>query len=148
MITTIITTCTYARYYSSCWHKLIHVNTCEVIICMIIIESVDSISRDSVDMQYMKIQKKFPKSQKIKTYKRLWQYTIHLWMLSWPTRRPVARNSNKNTVAKRPKCFSFFLSSDGLTQYCVNLSRWFTDGKRMVQLVWCRNSSSCRAVFC
>ena len=40
---------------------------------------------------------------------------------------PVARESiakvPNQELAKRAKCF---LSSDGLAQYCVNLSRWFT----------------------
>ena len=41
-------------------------------------------------------------------------------------RESIAKVPNQ-TAAKRPNCFSsFFLSSDGLAQYCVNLSRWFT----------------------
>jgi len=43
-------------------------------------------------------------------------------------RKSITKVANQK-AAKRPKCFSFFfflLSSDGLAQYCVNLSRWFT----------------------
>jgi len=37
-------------------------------------------------------------------------------------RESIAKVLNQ-TTAKRPNCFS---SSDGLAQYCVNLSRWLT----------------------
>jgi len=42
-------------------------------------------------------------------------------------RESIAKVPNQE-LAKRAKCFSFFQSSssDGLAQYCVNLSRWFT----------------------
>jgi len=46
-------------------------------------------------------------------------------------RETIAKVPNQ-AAAKRPNCFSsssssssFFLSSDGLAQCCVNLSRWF-----------------------
>jgi len=47
-------------------------------------------------------------------------------------RESIAKVPIQKTAAKRPIVFlsffflSFFLSSDGLAQYCVNLSRWFT----------------------
>jgi len=59
----------------------------------------------------------FSKSRKRWTYKPLWQHTVHLWVFSWPTRLPMARESiakvPNQTGAKRPNCFSsssFFLS--------------------------------------
>jgi len=41
-------------------------------------------------------------------------------------RESIAKVPNQ-TAVKRPNCFLLLLlSSDGLAQYCVNLSRWFT----------------------
>ena len=106
----------------------------------LIIESVDSnvgIARTRNIWQYIKISPNLKNGELIA--KPLWQHTVHLRVFSWPTRLPMARESitkvPNQTAAKRPNCFSsssssfflsFFLSSDGLAQYCVNLSRWFT----------------------
>jgi len=110
-------------YACSLTHALMHASRYS---CCII-ESVDSnvgIARTRNIWQYIKISR----SQKRSTYTPLWQYTVHLRVFSWPTRLPmtqeiIAKVPNQ-TAAKRPN--SFLLSSDGLAQYCINLSRWFT----------------------
>ena len=77
-----------------------------------IIESVDSICRDSADTQYMLIQTNFSKSPKQLTYKPLLHPTVHLRVFSWRKTYPVALKSipkvPNQKVTRRPKCFSFF----------------------------------------
>ena len=77
-----------------------------------IIESVDSICRDSADTQYMLIQTNSSKSPKQLTYKPLLHPTVHLRVFSWRKTHPVALKGiakvPNQKVARRPKCFSFF----------------------------------------
>ena len=61
-------------------------------------------------------------------------------------RESIAKVPNQ-TAAKQPNCFSssfflsFFLSSDGVAQYCVNLSRWFTHEKAAFSTEQCTTPS-------
>jgi len=81
---------------------------------MTIIESVDSVCRNSADTQYMLIQIS----------------TVHLRVFSWQRTHPVALKCvvkvPNQKVARRPKCFLSSSSSDGLVQNCVSLLRWFS----------------------
>ena len=98
----------------------------------VVTESVDSVCRDTTYTQYMLIQKNLSKSQKRYTYKPLLPHTVHLRVFSRPTRLLASRKTvvkvPHQVLAKRANCFSFFfffLSSDGLAQRSLNLSRWF-----------------------
>jgi len=94
---------------------------------LILIESVDSICRDSADTQYMLIQTNFSKSPKQLTYKPLKHPTVHLRVFSWRKTHPVALKSiakvPNHKVTRWPKCFSFFFrrASSNLRH-----SQWFS----------------------
>jgi len=93
---------------------------------LIIIESVDSICRDSADTQYMLLQKKIHKISK----------TANLQAVITPYRSSSSvfmtnnipsgtkKHQRKYRTRKSPKSSSSS-SSDRLVQICVTLSRWF-----------------------
>ena len=106
----------------------------------VIIESVDSICRDSMDMQYMIIQKKNTQKWKVRTYVVIKAYKFAVFeivrdFLWWTTCPVVCKSIAKvpnQKVARQPKCFSFFFFfffffffRQGISN-CVTLSQWFS----------------------
>jgi len=105
-------------YYFHLGEKSVHFRS--------IIESVDSICRDSTDTQYMIIQ---VISQNHKNSKIIYkQHTILLQAFSWSTTCLVAQKSTvkvlNQKVAKQP--IYSFSSSDRLVQNCVTSSHFCT----------------------
>jgi len=108
--------------------------------CALIIELVDSNvagaqpeCRDSADTQYMEIQINL-KISKTASHTSLYNNVPFIFECfhdqqdsQW---RKKASQSTKPRTHKTGQMFffllSFFLSSDGVAQYCMNLSRWFT----------------------
>ena len=114
-----------------------------VLIFRVIIESVDSICRDSVDTQYTAVQKI---SQNLKNSKLIsfdnnvpFNFKCFHDQQDSQWREKASQRYQTNNLQNGPNVFlllssfffllsSFFflLSSDGLAQYCMILSRWFT----------------------
>jgi len=107
-----------------------------VLIFRVIIESVDLICRDSVDTQYMAIQKI---SQNLKNsklisldnnvpfnFKCFHDQQDSQWCEKASQRYQTNNLQNGPNVFLLLSSFFFLLSSDGLAQYCMILSRWFT----------------------
>ena len=111
----------------------------------IIIESVDSICRDSADTQYRLIQTNFSKSPKQLTHKSLQHLTVHLWVFSWRTTHPVALKCIAKVpyqkVARRPKCFSFFWSSVSSGFFFYFFRRASSNLRDSFTMIFTQNSS-------
>ena len=99
----------------------------------VIIESVDSnvgISRTRNIWQYIKIPPNLKNGELISLYDNILfifecfhDQKDSQWREKASRKYPTKQQQNGQIVFL---LLSFFLSSDGLAQYCVNLSRWFT----------------------
>ena len=103
-------------------------------ILLAIIESVDSnvgIARTRNIWPYIKISPNLKNGELISLYDNILLSSSVFMTNKTPTGARKHRESTQPNSSKTAKLFfflllSFFLSSDGLAQYCVNLSRWFT----------------------
>ena len=76
--------------------------------------------------QYKKNSKNLKNGQLISLYSNIHSSLSVFMTNKTPSGARKHHESTKPGTRKRGKMFFFLLSLDGLAQYCVNLSRWFT----------------------